>query len=443
MLFKLICDDDSVYYYDNMLSRFYDRFKRLVETPIYLNSFKNRAYNSGQSLKSDEYFQYHSEGRLPDGNKVYDVKNIHRLEISVGFKCNYRCKYCVQSYCHVDTSGDFDFIKFRNSFEKSGLYPQLNSIKLTGGEPFLYFDRLKTFVNYFRKDLGFKKTIVIVTNGELFDKEKLEFCLKNDLAVFFSHDAYAQTEYRHKTDYLDNKERKALIIEQMKAKQYDFGLSDSGYFGLTLNPKLYNLEKAIDWFQENVYEGVPICPYLVTKFDGHTAFMMNDWTEETIEEAKRSFLHAYLAPKSDKYYNYYYRFRETLERTLYRVVNGKPAATQLGRCPIQISSGILAVDYNGNAVSCWGMPSDKKIVDGHLSKPTQVIYHYKTQKDTKNFCSSCPYILACGGNACPMLDDKAHEVKCKSLYPFIGSQAEAAFALLLGKRVKEIISCEQ
>lgn len=443
MLFKITCENDSVYYYDNMLSIFYDQFMNLIEMPIHLNSFKNRAYNTGSSLKNDEYFQYHASGVLHNGNKVYNPSKTHRLEIAVGFKCNYRCKYCVQSYCHTDTSGEFDFSKFRSSFEKSGLLPNLSSLKLTGGEPLLYFDRVKTFVTYFRQECGFTGKISVVTNGELFSEEVLNFCLENDVFVFFSHDAYAQTCYRHKTDYLDDPKKRELVIRQLKVGQYDFGLSSSGAIGLTLNPKVYNLEKALDWLNDRLYEGVPVCPYLVTEFDSHTAFMLDEWTEETIEEAKRSFLHAYIATKDDKYFNYYYRFRETLERALYRYANQKPAATQLGRCPVQISSGVLAVDYNGNAISCWGTPYDKKIVDGNLGERDKIVYHYKTQKDTKDFCKSCPYILSCGGNACPMLNEKSHEIKCKSLYPFLGAQAEAAFALILGSRVKEIEPCVQ
>ena len=442
MLFKLISEHDSVYYYDNMTSLFYDRFNNLVKTPIALNNFKNRAYDSGSSLKNDEYFHYHTEGILPKTNKVFDVKNIHRLEITVGFKCNYRCKYCVQSYCHKDESSDFEFSKFVEAFEKSNLLSQIYTIKLTGGEPLLYFDRVKAFVKYFREDLNFNKPISLVTNGELFDKEKLEFCLKNKIYVFFSHDAHAQTYYRNKTDYLDNKKVRECVIEQIRTGQYDYGLSNSGCFGFTVNPKAYNLQKALDWFNEHVYEGVAICPYLVTEFDSYTEHLLNDWTPETLNEAKESFLKAYLADKSNKYYNYYYRFRETLERTLYRLVNAKPAATQLGRCPAQISSGAISVDWNGNMLSCWGMPYSKQIVDGHLSNLKEVVFHHKTQQNfSKDFCKSCPYILSCGGNACPFLDEKSHEIKCKSLQPFLGAQAEAAFALYLGEKIKEIIPC--
>ena len=440
MIFRINCINGKNFYYDNQLNRVYDYFGNLIDFSFDFNAFYSKSADSKLSLKSLEYLQYNAETTVKKTNKVFNVENTHRLEITLGYRCNYRCKYCIQHNMHKEIGEPFNFNLFCKRFEKSGIFPQIYDMKFTGGEPFVYFDRLKKFVSYFRDTLGYKGRIQLVTNGELFDKEKLEFCLKNNLYVYFSHDAFAQTFYRHKTDYLEDPETKSLVIEQLKAKQISFGESRSGSLNFTLNPKVYTLESALDFFNENVYSGVPVSMVLPIKCDRGTEFLLNDWTQEHLESATNSFLHAMLCDESDKYYPYYVRFREVVERIMYRIVNRVSAGSLMSRCPVQVSSHILPIDYNGNVIACWAAIHNKRIVDGQIDNLENVRFNFKSLKDYPE-CNSCPYLVACGC-ACPILLDKQdHAIRCKSLTPLIKAEVIAAFSVLLKTRVKEIIPC--
>lgn len=441
MIFRInTLNDSNFYYYDNQLSRVYDCFGNLIDFSLDFNAFYCKSTDSGLSDKNLEYFQYNAEAIIKKTNKIFNTENINRLEITLGYKCNYRCKYCIQHDTHKEIGEPFDFNLFVKRFEKSGIFPQIQDMKFTGGEPFVYFDRFKQFVSYFRNTLGYQGRIQIVTNGELFDKEKLEFCLKNKLYVYFSHDAFAQTYYRHKTDYLDAIEKRNLIIEQLKAGQNSFGISKSGSINFVINPKVYTLELGLDFFNKKLYSGVPVSVILLTKCDSGTEFIFNEWTQEHLEKATNSFVHAMLCDKSDKYFPYYRRFREVLERVIYRIVNRLPANVLMSRCPIQVNSKILPIDYNGNVIACWASIKDSNIVDGQIDDLQHIRFNFKSIKDYPK-CYSCPYVIACGC-ACPiLLNKKDHDIRCKSLTPLIKAEVIAAFSFLLKKQVKEIVPC--
>ena len=439
MLF-LIKTDSKDFYYDNQLNRVYDCFGNLIDFSLDFNTFYSKSADSGLSDKTPEYFNYNAEAVIKKTNKVFNIENINRLEITLGYKCNYCCKYCIQHDMHKDIGEPFDFNLFRERFEKSNLFPQIHDMKFTGGEPFVYFDRLKQFVSYFRDTLGYTGRIQIVTNGELFDKEKLDFCLKNRLYVYFSHDAFAQTYYRHKTNYLEDTEKRNLVIEQLKVGQYSFGESKSGSINFVVNPKVYTLESGLDYFNEKLYSGVPISVVLLTKCDSGTEFIFNEWTQEHLDAATNSFIRAMLCDKSNTYYPYYVRFREVLERILYRIVNRISANALLSRCPLQVSSSFLPVDYNGNVLACWAAIKDKRIVEGKIDDLHNAKYYFKSIKDYPE-CYSCPYVIACGC-ACPiLLDKKDHSIRCKSLTPLIKAEIFSAFTVLLKSQVKEIKPC--
>ena len=441
MLFQINCIDGSHYFYDNSLNRVYDRFYNLLDFGFTHNDYYNGVHDSGYSKKNEDFFSYHKEGIIREDNKVFNPKDIVRLEVTIGYKCNYRCKYCIQHNFHSDPKEPFDFEVFKRNFEASGIFSQLGSIKLTGGEPFVYWDRFKRFVEYFREELGFDKSLQVVTNGELFDREKYEFCLKHNIYVFFSHDAYAQTYYRHKTDYLENPETRELVIEQLKRGQTKFGYSKSGAISFMLTPKVYTPELGLDFFNEKLYEGVPVIPFVTIKCDSGTKFLLKDWTPQTKAKTIDSLVHAMLCDETDKYYNYYWRYRECVERIMYRLVNNLPTACQLGRCPNQISSKIIVSDYNGNLIACWGAPSDKSQVDGNLRNLSKAKFFFKTIKDFPN-CWQCPYVVVCGGCTCPIVNNEDHAIRCESLMPLVKAEAQAAFTLLLGKRVKEFLPCD-
>lgn len=438
MWFK-IKSTKSIYYYDNILNRIYDRFGNLLNFTSDFNRYAHHFYGEPLNPYDEDFVNYHQEVLIRESNKVFHPDAIDRLEITLGYKCNYRCQYCIQYNTHKDFGPEFDFSLFKKRFEDSNILSTLNTIKFTGGEPLVYRERLRQFINYFRHELGFKGTIQIVTNGALFDENWFDYSKREELFFAFTHDAWAQTYYRNSVDYLDEKHQ--LIADYLKLGQTEFGFSNHGYILFTLNPKAYDLQKVLNYFQQRLYTGVPICPFLVTKCSTSTEHILKDWTPEHLKTCKESILKAFLAKDDDPLYPYYYRYRDLLDRILYRFVNQLPAAVQYSRCPIQRKGTTLVCDYNGNALACWASVLNPKLVEGNLSNLKQIKFHFDSIQNHPE-CFQCPYVISCGC-ACPILRGKDHDIRCQSLQPLIQAQTEAALTVLLKDSIREIVpSCD-
>lgn len=103
--------------------------------------------------------------------------NIERIYIKLGSNCNLHCKYC-----HSE--------KILKEFNPNILpiLKELNpkQISFGGGEPLLYWDTIKTIVEY----IGSSTTYKIVTNGTLFTDEIINFCNKYNFLIYISIDGF-------------------------------------------------------------------------------------------------------------------------------------------------------------------------------------------------------------------------------------------------------------
>lgn len=434
MWFQINVESGKRYFYDNVLNRVYNNFGTLLDFTQDFNTYAHHFYGRELNPYDEDYVNYHQENLIRKSNKVFHPDAIDRLEITLGYKCNYRCQYCIQYDTHKDFGPEFDFSLFKQRLEQSNILSTLKTIKFTGGEPLVYKERLHQFIDYFRQDLGFNGLIQIVTNGGLFNQDWFDYGKENELFFAFTHDAWAQTYYRNPVDYLD--ENHQLIADYLKSGQTEFGFSKHGYLLFTLNPKAYDLQKVLNYFQRRLYAGVPICPFLVTKCSTSTEHILRDWTPEHLDICKQSILKAFLAKPEDPLYPYYYRYRELLDRILYRFVNQLTAAVQYSRCPAQRKGTTFVCDYNGNALACWASVLDSRIVDGNLGNLKQVQFHFDSIQNHRE-CLQCPYVISCGC-ACPILRGRDHDIRCQSLQPLIQAQTEAALTVLLKDSIKEI-----
>lgn len=93
---------------------------------------------------------------------------INGIRFIIGTSCNYDCFYCHHEGCKdLDTKCDIN--EYKMKIEKIAQFCKQNGIRdiaITGGEPFLYIEKLKTILNAFKDD--FK--IVINTNASLIEK---------------------------------------------------------------------------------------------------------------------------------------------------------------------------------------------------------------------------------------------------------------------------------
>ena len=132
------------------------------------------------------------------------------LAISITNKCNASCKFCGISACNSNTKED--------SLEKEVLekicnevieIDNIKNIIFTGGEAFLYFNRIKSIIPLLKKG---KKNIGIVTNGFIFKNIQTAEKMLNQIRNSGFNFLHISTDQYH-LEYIDiNTIKNAILI---------------------------------------------------------------------------------------------------------------------------------------------------------------------------------------------------------------------------------------
>ena len=100
-----------------------------------------------------------------------------RVLIKLGNKCNHSC-----SYCHASKNKEFGFNRDILAFLKN---MELGKVGFGGGEPLMYFDKIKEIVEYLDNISIFYK---FTTNGSLLTEDIVRFLNVHGFAVGISYD---------------------------------------------------------------------------------------------------------------------------------------------------------------------------------------------------------------------------------------------------------------
>lgn len=116
---------------------------------------------------------------------------IRQMRLIIGDVCNLQCGYC--SVCDVK-KGRNNMPKTLSEDMKQYLI-WLNKhagreidINFFGGEPLIFFDRIKKLTEFFQGLPNSIYTFSITTNGKLMDEEKLKWFTENKVSICYSYD---------------------------------------------------------------------------------------------------------------------------------------------------------------------------------------------------------------------------------------------------------------
>lgn len=138
----------------------------------------------------------------------YLSKNIDLIFIMLGSGCNFQCRYCMQdldgkphkNVLPTEINEDiFDFIENIANTQDSIL-----SLQFYGGEPFLYFNKIKYIVEKTKHIKNIR--YCAISNGSLITKEIVDFINKYDFHVGISYDGVRTLDTRKQDVFLTNKE---------------------------------------------------------------------------------------------------------------------------------------------------------------------------------------------------------------------------------------------
>lgn len=360
-------------------------------------------------------------------NKAPEETGKHHIEtfkLLLGLHCNYKCKYCNQtpvkevepSKLQLDTC-------FKVLDKVKSDYDLRSHFELWGGEPLVYWKALKQIIPYIRK-LWPDLPITMITNGSLLNKEKAQFFIEHKVTLIISHDGPAQVITRNDADILGTKNfDEAFSL-----------LAPTPYFGsfhFVISQYNCNLYDTVEWFDKNVFEGVPLSTEgIINRFSYNADFfpMFNNEQQGTLiecfnkmaqdESSRLDFVHRFVASfirklnRGDKYVSYQYGCNDPDDTT-------------------------LSVDMMGNLLTCHAIPANIALGLGNvLRKP-----NFKRKAESfigwarRDNCKNCIGLPICHGGCGVISNEEHNKYYCTNKWLEGIATISGAMGRLFGERL--------
>jgi len=352
--------------------------------------------------------------------------NLDVLEILLGYKCNYNCKYCSQKSIRTD-SADFTpkhVDQFIEKLKKSNITTK--SIQLWGGEPLVYWKTIKVLVPKLR-ELYPKCILNFVTNGSLLTKEIIDFCKETHMSFSISHDGEDNTD-RTTDDILDDEE----IIETIK---YAINTLPEGRISIkpTITNKNADIKSLIKFFERKIDPRIIVlCNNVVVTHNAkdlncRMMCSINESNKKMVSESIFEILNN-VSPK-DK------AFCGLRDNVINSMVHHATLDNIVGECSQGVGDS-LTVDVNGNILKChtFGVNTVCGSIDD-LENAKIIGHTHFTNRLTD--CKNCPVVHSCKGG-CTGLDNNAHKLSCPNYYAMHYGYFKSAIATLFGAYLLDI-----
>ena len=432
-MFKIYYEPKQYYLYNSNLGIFYDKNKKIIE-PLLLSKVNKYIIQTPTKLYSNytskDYLKIHTQvinNINYESKHKPQLKEVKVLDITLGMNCNYKCKYCLQNE-HRD---DIKFIpeEFLNILKNSDLnFNSIEHIRIWGGEPLVYWKRFKKLIKLLREDLQYNKEIYTVSNGSLFNLEKANYCIDNNIYIAFSHDGPAQTILRDPIDYLDDLNIRSSIKYLMQKRL--------AHIILVLNPYNYDIKETIKFLEKKLYVGFPIKLSTVFKADSRSKDILKDYGKNGLEILKNNLLWGLNLKPNDPYYSYFVDIRRLRNTVIRHIIYKLPYASFKARCPAYNSVERLSIDTEGRLLTCYADNPLNGLNHGNIKDISTCGWNLKSIHD-REICKHCPYIMSCMGG-CPLLNEEDHKIRCQSMMPYNQALFESAFKEVFGKEIIKI-----
>jgi len=362
--------------------------------------------NSGEALPLPQAFPKQQDMQWQPFWHVHHPSNptgksraIRHLKLQLGLKCNYTCQYCSQAHQPHDIDGHpEDVAPFMQQLEgwfAGGTDGQGADVKIEfwGGEPFVYWKLLKPLgeavkVRYPNAQLS------IVTNGSLFDDEKLAWVEALDIGIGLSHDGPAQS-FRG-PDPLEDPEKLAQIKRWVSRRMP----LDRMSFNTVLHRHNQSLKAVRHFFAEKL--DLPVQAIVLA-------------TEEVMLPYDQGGMSLSLeGADHDRYRHQMFwelvtgsgmavgTMRDKVDEFMRAQAQSRPLASLGQKCGMDRDDSI-AVDMKGNVMTCQNMSASTKHRIGHVELFDDIALNTAYHFSTRHECPSCPVVQLCKG-ACLFLE---------------------------------------
>jgi uncharacterized protein len=331
------------------------------------------------------------------------------LKIQLGMRCNYRCSYCSQaSESNVGTiTRTVDSDEFLAGLDL-WLKGTPERIEFWGGEPLLYFAKLKRLVPTLRHRFP-QATFSIVTNGSLLREEILEFIERFDICVSVSHDGPGQ--HLRGPDPFDDPQQAHWLRELWRRRG---GAGRRVMFNFVLTPANADVEATRSWLAERVRDdhvAVDI-ESIVTVFSEQALNGHSCWNPRDYERLAQSIIDGFVNGKAIQVRDLARRAQDFVDSLRAR----RPSSALWQKCGMDRPDQ-LAVDLKGNVMTCQNTGAEGKHRIGHVLALKDVALDTVTHWSHRESCRHCPVLQLCKGS-CMYLHGDLFSQSCQNEYQF-------------------------
>jgi uncharacterized protein len=341
------------------------------------------------------------------------------IKITMGLKCNYACSYCNQAHQpHDPVGGPEDAEELIQKIKTNFNFTTYDRFRLEfwGGEPLVYWKTLKPLAEKVRKVYP-NASFNIVTNGSLFDRDKIDWFNQMGFSIGMSHDGPLHAQNRG-PDPLDEPKAKDAVVYALKTLgKMRFG------FNAVLTRENVSLVAVRNFILDKLnrvdfgYEHVDVSQMEIHVTTEELMLPYDDsgmaHSIQTSDE-KKEILHSLYWETINNDNAFSMTIHSKIKSFFESIVYKRPAEVLGQKCGMDREDNI-AIDMKGNVTTCQNTSSLTKHNLGNIEQLEDVrltnSYHWSTRSE----CPSCPVVQLCQG-ACLFLEDQYWEQACENLY---------------------------
>jgi uncharacterized protein len=341
------------------------------------------------------------------------------LKITMGLKCNYACSYCNQAHQPHDPVGGpedaEDLVQKMKTNFQFGTYDRFR-LEFWGGEPMVYWKTLKPLAEKVKKVYP-NAQFMMVTNGSLLDREKIDWFNRMGFSIGMSHDGPLHKQNRG-PDPLDEPRAKDAVV---------YALKTMGQGRFTFNCVLTRENVSIPAVRDFILEklnrkdmGYEYSEVSQMDLQVTTEELMLPYDDSGMAHSlqtpdeKKEILHTLFWETIQGSNQFSWTVNQKITGFFESLVYGRPAEVVGQKCGMDKEDNI-AIDMKGNVTTCQNTSSLTKHNIGNIEDFENIrltnSYHWSTRAE----CPSCPVVQLCQG-ACLFLEDQYWTQACENLF---------------------------
>ena len=312
-----------------------------IEKDKYYNIFKNKRLV--KKLKKQEFIVNKSINEKEQFKQAlmneYNNSKFLGLHILTTTGCNFKCPYCYQCGIIPEFLTDEKMTNLLDFLEEYISDNQINEcrVEITGGEPTLNWmmvEKLLPRLKDLFKKHHIKYETLIVTNGYLFTKEKVDFISK-----------YHWKRLQITIDGLENTNNKRRLLKNNKSS-FNFIIKNLDY--IIFNNKIKKVNLRINYDNSNIDEIPYLLDYIKERYGTKKILISLGLITKTIQEAS---VNKFIAKNGISEEEFIPKYIRLYTETIKRGFKMNDIFSFDGMCTAKLKHGFL-LEPNGNITKC-------------------------------------------------------------------------------------------